>query len=133
MSFKNLLPYAMQEKPCDAVFRNASFANLCTMEIERADIAVKDGVIVGIGEGYEAAEEIDCAGGLLVPGFIEGHMHVESTMMTPRSFAAAAAPHGTATVMADPHEIANTCGMEGVRFIKRESEGLPLDIFYGAP
>ena len=85
MSFKNLLPYAMQEKPCDAVFRNASFANLCTMEIERADIAVKDGIIVGIGEGYEAAEEIDCAGGLLVPGFIEGHMHVESTMMTPRS------------------------------------------------
>ena len=62
----------MKEKPCDAVFRNASFANLCTMEIERADIAVKDGVIVGIGEGYEAADEIDCAGGLLVPGFIEG-------------------------------------------------------------
>lgn len=133
MSFKNLLPYAMKEKPCDAVFRNASFANLYTMETEQADVAVKDGVIVGIGEGYEAAEEIDCAGGLLIPGFIEGHMHVESTTMTPRSFAAAAVPHGTATVMADPHEIANTCGMEGVRFMKRESEGLPLDIFYGAP
>ncbi len=133
MSFRNLLPYAMKEKPCDTVFRDADFANMYTMEIERADIAVKDGVIVGIGEGYEASEEINCAGGLLVPGFIEGHIHVESTMMTPRSFAAAVTPHGTSTVMADPHEIANTCGMEGVRFMKRESEGLPLDIFYGAP
>ncbi len=133
MSFKNLLPYAMKEKPCDTVFRNARFANLYTMEIERADVAVKDGVIVGIGCGYEASEEIDCSGGLLVPGFIEGHIHVESTMMAPRAFAAALAPHGAATVMADPHEIANTCGMEGVRFMKRESEGLPLDIFYGAP
>lgn len=133
MSLKNLLPYAMKEKPCDAVFTNAEFANLYTMETERADVAVKDGIIVGIGEGYEAAEYIDCSDGLLVPGFIEGHMHVESTMMTPRSFAAAAVPHGTSTVMADPHEIANTCGMEGVRFMKRESEGLPLDIFYGAP
>ena len=72
MSFKNLLPYAMKEKPCDAVFRNASFANLCTMEIERADIAVKDGVIVGIGEGYEAADEIDCAGGCSSPASSRG-------------------------------------------------------------
>ena len=85
------------------MFRNASFANLYTMEIERADIAVKYGVIVGTGGGYEAAEEIDCAAGCSSPGFIEGHMHIESTMMTPRSFAAASVPHGTATVMAGPH------------------------------
>ena len=133
MSLKNLLPYAMKEKPCDTVFKNAAFANLYTMEIEHADVAVKDGVIVGVGDGYEGAEEIDCGSSLLVPGFIDGHIHVESTMMAPRAFAAALAPHGTTTAMADPHEIANTCGMEGVRFMKRESEGLPIDILYGAP
>ena len=84
MIFKPLLKSALGEEPCDLLFKNARFANLCTMEYETGDIAVKDGVIVGIGAGYEAKETVDCTGRLLLPGFIEGHMHVESTFMTPR-------------------------------------------------
>ncbi|MDO5116272.1 MAG: adenine deaminase [Synergistaceae bacterium] len=133
MNFKALLKSARGEEPCDLLFKNAAFANLCTMEYERGDIAVKDGIIIGIGEGYEAKESVDCEGRLLLPGFIEGHMHVESTFMTPRSLAAAISPLGTTTVMPDPHEIANTCGVEGIRFMRRESDGLPVDFFYGAP
>jgi adenine deaminase len=130
---KELLKAARKEGTADLLLKNARVANLFTMEFEDTDVAVKDGVIVGVGSGYSAREEIDCGGRLLVPGFIEGHMHIESTYMVPRNFAAAAAPHGTTTVMADPHEIANTCGMEGVRFMHEESKDLPVDIFYGAP
>ena len=86
MIFKPLLKSALGEEPCDLLFKNARFANLCTMEYETGDIAVKDGVIVGIGAGYEAKETVDCTGRLLLPGFIEGHMHVESTFMTPVSY-----------------------------------------------
>ncbi|MDO4987620.1 MAG: adenine deaminase [Synergistes sp.] len=133
MNLKPLLKYALGREKCDTLFTNATFANLCTMELETADIAVKDGVIIGIGEGYEAGEIIDCTGTLLVPGFIEGHTHIESTYMTPRNAAAAMVAYGTTTAMPDPHEIANTCGVEGVRFMKRESENLPVDFYYGAP
>ena len=133
MDFKPLLKSALGEEPCDLLFKNAKFANLCTMEYETGGIAVKDGVIVGIGGGYAAKETVDCAGHLLLPGFIEGHMHVESTFMVPRNLAAEISPHGTTTVMPDPHEIANTCGTEGIRFMHRESEGLPVDFYYGAP
>ena len=130
---KELLKAARKEEPADILLKNARVANLFTMEFEDSDVAVKNGIIVGVGKGYEARETFDCGGKVLVPGFIEGHMHIESTFMVPRNFAAAAAPHGTATVMADPHEIANTCGMEGVRFMHEESKDLPVDIFYGAP
>ena len=75
MIFKPLLKSALGEEPCDLLFKNARFANLCTMEYETGDIAVKDGVIVGIGAGYEAKETVDCTGRLLLPGFIEGGGH----------------------------------------------------------
>ena len=117
MDFKPLLKSALGEEPCDLLFKNAKFANLCTMEYETGDIAVKDGVIVGIGGGCAAKETVNCAGRLLLPGFIEGHMHVESTFMVPRNLAAEISPHGTTTVMPDPHEIANTCGTELPYFI----------------
>lgn len=130
---KELLKYALKEEPADLLLKGGRVANVCTMEYEEADVAVKNGVIVGVGKGYEAEHVEDCGGMVLVPGFIEGHIHIESTYMVPRNFAAAFAPYGTTTAMADPHEIANTCGMEGVRFMHDESRGLPIDIFYGAP
>ncbi|MDL2298503.1 adenine deaminase [Synergistaceae bacterium OttesenSCG-928-D05] len=130
---RELLRAARREEPSDLLLKGGRFANVFTMEYETADIAVKDGIIVGIGEGYEAAEVVDCSGGTIVPGFIDGHMHVESTFMTPRNLAATIVPLGTTTIMPDPHEIANTCGMEGIRFMYAESQGLPLDIYYGAP
>ncbi|MDO5563047.1 MAG: adenine deaminase [Synergistaceae bacterium] len=130
---KELIDAAMKRTPCDLLFKGGRVPNLFTMEYEEIDVAVKNGVIVGMGSGYEATEIIECAGKALVPGFIEGHMHVESTNMVPRNLAAVLSPLGTTTVMPDPHEIANTCGMEGVRFMERESRDLPIDFYYGAP
>lgn len=123
----------MKAEPCDLLLFGGRVANVFTMEYESVDVAVKDGVIVGLGHGFEAKERVDCSGCVLVPGFIEGHMHIESTFMVPRNLAAAIAPLGTTTIMPDPHEIANTCGMEGIRFMHRESEGLPVDMYFGAP
>ena len=133
MNFKQLLKCALKEEPCDIVFKNAVIPNLYTMEYEKTEIAVKDGIIAGVGDGYSGAETVECGGMILAPGFIEGHMHIESTYMVPRSCAAAISPHGTTTAMPDPHEIANTCGTEGVRFMHEESRGLPVDFFFGAP
>lgn len=117
----------------DILLKGGKIANLYTMEFEQADVAIKDGIITGVGHSCEAREIVDCAGKIISPGFIDGHMHIESTFMVPRNLAAAIVPHGTTTIMPDPHEIANTCGMEGVRFMHGESDGLPLDIYYGAP
>lgn len=133
MDIKELLKAARKEIPCDTVFKNALVANVYTMELEKTEAAVINGVIAAVGEGYEGAEYVDCGGMILAPGFIEGHMHVESTFMLPQNLAAAVAPMGTTTVMPDPHEIANTCGPDGVRFMRRASDGLPVDFYYGAP
>ena len=130
---RKLLKAARKEEPADLLLKGGTVANLYTMEYEKADVAIKDGVIVGVGEGYEAHEIVDCAGKIIAPGFIDGHMHVESTFMVPRSLAAVIVPLGTTTIMPDPHEIANTCGIEGVRFMHSESLGLPIDMFFGAP
>lgn len=130
---RHLLKAARKEEPCDLLLSGGQIANLYTMEYEKADVAIKDGVIVGIGKGYEAKTEEDCTDKLIVPGFIEGHMHIESTFMVPRNLAPVLSPLGTTTIMADPHEIANTCGTEGVKFMHDESVGLSVDIFYGAP
>ena len=130
---KELLKAAMKAEPCDLLLFGGRVANVFTLEYEYADVAVKDGIIVGVGHGFEAKERADCSGCILVPGFIEGHMHIESTFMVPRNLAAAIAPLGTTTIMPDPHEIANTCGMDGIRFMQRESAGLPVDMYFGAP
>ena len=130
---KKLIDAAMKRVPCDLLLKGGRVPNLFTMEYEELDIAVKDGIIVGMGNGFKAAKTEDCSGMTLVPGFIEGHIHVESTNMTPKMLAAAISPLGTTTAMADPHEIANTSGMAGVRFMERESHGLLVDFYYGAP
>lgn len=128
-----LLRAARGEEPADILLHGGKIANLYTMEFEKADVAIKDGVIAGVGKGFDAAETIDCAGKIIAPGFIDGHMHVESTFMVPRNLAAVIAPLGTTTIMPDPHEIANTCGMEGVYFMRGQCGELPVDIYYGAP
>ena len=96
------------------MIRNARLANVFSLEYEQADVAVAQGIIVGVGEGYVAEETIDANGKVLMPGLIDGHVHVESSMLTPRRFAEAVAPLGTAAVMADPHEIANVWGKAGI-------------------
>ena len=119
--------------PADIVIHNARVANVFTQEYELADVAIYSGKIAGIGQGYKGLVNFDAEGRVLIPGMIDGHIHIEDTMMTPQAFADIAALHGTSTVMADPHEISNALGMSGLNYMFKASQGLPVDIFYGAP
>ena len=119
--------------PADLVIHNANIANIFTQSYEHADIAIYSGKIAGIGENYEGRVNYDAEGKAVIPGMIDGHIHIEDTMMTPPAFAFTAALHGTTSVMADPHEISNALGMAGLEYMFRASQGLPVDIFYGAP
>lgn len=119
---------AMGERPADLLLRNARLVNVLTGEIHPADIAIAGGYVIGWGE-YEAREVVDLAGAFVCPGLIDAHVHLESSMVTPAQFARAVVPRGTTAVIADPHEIANVLGVEGIRYILRASEGLPLRVF----
>lgn len=131
-----LLKAARGERPLDLIIRGAEMVNLFTNEIYTADIGIYDGFIAhiscdpdgsgGTGVLQEAREEYDAQGLYLVPGFIDSHIHIESTMMTPRNFAEAVVPWGTTTVVMDPHEIANVWGREGVVYMHDAGEGLPM-------
>lgn len=116
----------------ELVIKNARIANIFTQEYELADVAVYSGKIAGIGK-YDGEVIYNAEGRVLIPGMIDGHVHIEDTMMTPPAFAEIAALHGTSAVMADPHEISNALGMSGLQYMFRASQGLPIDIFYGAP
>lgn len=119
--------------PADLVIHNAKIANIFTQSYEYADIAIHSGKIAGIGHDYVGRVNYDAEGRAVIPGMIDGHIHIEDTMMTPPAFAYTAALHGTSAVMADPHEISNALGMAGLEYMFRASQGLPIDIFYGAP
>lgn len=131
--FRECLPFARGDAPAELVIRHAKLANVFSLEYETTDVAVANGIIVGVGPGYQGRESFDAGGQVLIPGMIDGHFHVESTMLTPRRLAEAVAPLGTAAVMADPHEIANVKGIEGVLAMWRNGAGLPVDFFWGAP
>jgi adenine deaminase len=115
------------------VYRNAEIFNSFTCEWEHADLAVKEGIILGMGPGYRGIAEKDLHGTRLVPGFIDAHVHIESSLLTPREYARVVALHGTTTVIADPHEIANVSGARGIRFMLKERAGAPVDIRYMLP
>lgn len=119
--------------PADLVIHNAKIANIFTQSYEHSDIAIYSGKIAGIGKNYAGRVNYDAQGRAVIPGMIDGHIHIEDTMMTPPAFAQIAALHGTSAVMADPHEISNALGMTGLEYMFRASQGLPVDIFYGAP
>ncbi|MBR0034422.1 MAG: adenine deaminase, partial [Synergistaceae bacterium] len=119
--------------PADLVIKNAKTANVFTGEYETADVAVFRGKIAGIAENYTGRITYDAQGRVLIPSLIDGHIHIEDTMLTPQNFALEAVKHGTGTVFADPHEIANALGMPGLEYMFKASQNLPVDIFYGAP
>jgi adenine deaminase len=133
MTMATLLAVARGEHPADLVLRGARIANVFTLEYEEAEVALWKGRIAGIGKGYRGAVEEDLSGLVLVPGFFDGHCHIESTLLTPAAFSELAAVRGTAAVAADPHEIANTCGLAGVEYMWREGLGCPVELFYAAP
>ena len=114
---------------CDLVLRGGKLVDVLAGEIYEADVAVFAGRVVGVGEGYSGLEELDCGGQWIAPAFIDGHMHVESSLVTLPEFARAVLPRGTATVVLDPHEIANVHGAEGIRYILDSRRGLPLRTF----
>ena len=103
--------------------------NVLTGEVEEVDVALFGGRVAGLGPGYEGRAEADLGGRYLLPGFIDAHVHVESSLATPPEFARAVVPRGTTTVVSDPHEIANVHGLEGIRYMLEASEGLPLTVF----
>lgn len=131
-TLKKTIEIANGEIKADLVFKDANIINVFTNEIIRGDVAIYKGKIVGIGE-YSGEEEINLEGKYLSPSFIDGHVHIESSMVTPSQFAKAILPRGTTTIIADPHEIANVKGIEGIKYILDESENLPLDVYVMLP
>ncbi len=124
---KNLIDVAMKREKGDLVIKNARIFNVFTGQIERGDIAVKGGMIAAVGNGYEGIEEIDAEGKVLLPGLIDSHIHIESSMLSPEAWAGLASPHGTTAIIADPHEIVNVCGVEGAEYMKEAFSRIKMD------
>ena len=129
---KNLIKLSLNEIKPDLVLKRGNIINVFTNEIIKCDVAIDNGIIVGLGN-YQGEKEIDMNNKYIVPGFIDSHLHIESTMLTPGEFCKAVLPRGTTTVIADPHEIANICGLDGINYMLEESKSLPIDIFYMLP
>jgi hypothetical protein len=114
------------------VIKNGNVVNVFTKEIYPADIAISNGVIAGVGR-YEGAAEVDASGKYVCPGLIDAHVHIESSLASPREFARAILPHGTTCVIADPHEIANVRGVTGIRYMLEQAKLSPVHMFFMAP
>ena len=127
-----LVEIARGDKPADLVLKNCKIVNVFTSKIEQGDIAITDGTIVGIGK-YEGVKEIDVLNRFVAPGFIDGHVHIESSMLTPPQFAKIIVPKGTTTIIADPHEIANVSGVEGIKYMIFSSIFGPLNVHMMIP
>ncbi|MDB5326957.1 MAG: ade [Phycisphaerales bacterium] len=128
-----LLSVARGDTPADLVLRHARTLNVFTGEIESGDIAIVDGLIAGIGDGYQGKEVVDLGGAYVAPGLIDAHVHIESSLCTPPQFATAVVPRGVTTVVTDPHEIANVAGVAGVQYMIDASRDLPLSVKVMAP
>ena len=129
---EDLIAVARKQRPAALVVKNARVFNAFTGEFVSGDVAVQGGCIAGIGR-YDGAQERDAAGAYLVPGFIDGHVHLESAMASPAEFARVVVPHGTSAVVVDPHEIANVAGAEGLAYILEATENLPLTVYVMLP
>ena len=132
-SLRRRILAARKEIPVDLVLKNGNVINLFTGEIDRKEIAVLDGIIIGVGADYHGKEEIVLKDKWVVPGFIDGHIHIESSMLPPSLLAPELLCHGTTAIVSDPHEIANVMGLEGIRFMLEDSRSIPFDIFFTAP
>ncbi|MEX2217738.1 MAG: adenine deaminase [Phycisphaerales bacterium] len=128
----HLLAVARGDAPADLLMKGGRVMNVFTREVESADVAIVGERVAGVGD-YDAAERVvELRGAFIAPGFIDAHMHVESTMLPPSQFVRLAVPHGTTGVVLDPHEIANVLGIEGIRWIMADAEGLPINAMFAA-
>ncbi len=129
---RRIINAAAGREPADLVLKNAAYVNVFSNEICHGDIAVAEGLIVGMGE-YSGAEEVDCGGKIVLPGFLDAHIHLESALVSPTEFVKAVLPHGTTTVVTDPHEIANVMGTDGIEYMLQATEDLPVDVRFMLP
>src|SRR3984957_3038243 len=126
------LSMARGEKPAELLFKNAKLVNVLSGEIYPANVAVEDGRIIGLGD-YKAKKTINMEGAYLAPALIDGHFHVESSMLTASEFVRAVVPHGTGAVVIDPHEYANVLGLDGIRYVLESTKNLAVDFFIMLP
>lgn len=117
----------------DLVLKNVKLVNVFSEEIYETDIAITGNTIAGISKGYCGKEEIDLKGAYASPSFIDGHVHLESSMLLPSEFAGLVVPSGTTTVISDPHEISNVMGLQGISFMHEAAKNLPLDVYMMLP
>ena len=129
---RRIIEAAAGREPADLVLKNAVYVNVFANRLCTADIAVAEGLIVGMGE-YSGAAEYDMTGKIVLPGFLDAHIHLESSLVSPREFVKAVLPHGTTTVITDPHEIANVMGADGVEYMLQATEDLPVDVRFMLP
>lgn len=129
---QRIIAVAAGREKADLVLKNAKYLNVFSNEFLCGDIAVANGLIAGVGQ-YDGKTEIDVSGKLVLPGFIDAHIHLESSMVTPAEFAKAVVAHGTTTVITDPHEITNVMGIDGVEYMIQASQNLPIDVHFMMP
>lgn len=129
---QRIIAVAAGREKADLVLKNAKYLNVFSNEFLCGDIAVANGLISGVGK-YDGKTEIDVSGKLVLPGFIDAHIHLESSMVTPAEFAKAVVAHGTTTVITDPHEITNVMGIDGVEYMIQASQNLPIDVHFMMP
>ena len=129
---QRIIAAAAGREPADLVLKNATFVNVFSNELSTMDIAVAEGLIVGMGN-YQGRSEVDCTGKIVLPGFLDAHIHLESSLVSPTEFVKAVLPHGTTTVVTDPHEIANVMGTDGIEYMLQATEDLPVDVRFMLP
>lgn len=129
---QRIIAVAAGREKADLVLKNAKYLNVFSNEFLCGDIAVANGLIAGVGK-YVGKTEIDVSGKLVLPGFIDAHIHLESSMVTPAEFAKAVVAHGTTTVITDPHEITNVMGIDGIEYMIQASQNLPIDVHFMMP
>ena len=129
---QRIIDVAAGREKADLVLKNATYVDVFSGELDTGDIAVAEGLIVGLGS-YQGKTEVDMRGKIVCPGFIDAHIHLESSLVSPAEFARAVLPHGTTTVITDPHEITNVMGTDGIDYMLAATEGLPVDVRFMIP
>ena len=129
---QRIIEVAAGREKADLVLKDATYVNVFSGELCTGDIAVAEGLIVGLGQ-YEGLQEADMSGRIVCPGLIDAHIHLESALVSPREFVKAVLPHGTTTVICDPHEITNVMGTDGIDYMLQATEGLPVDVRFMIP
>jgi adenine deaminase len=127
-----MIETAQGRRPADLCIRQCSLVNVISGQLEKVNLAIHDGMVMGWGD-YEAKQVIDASDMYACPGFIDGHVHIESAMLSPAQFCAAVLPWGTTAVVADPHEIANVLGLDGIRYFLEATQNLPVDVYFNLP